>query len=266
MRSEKMTTARLRQLKRAGRNIVMLTAYDWPTAKMLDECGVDIILVGDSLGNVVLGYENTLPVTMDEMIMHSKAVRRGVGNAMLVIDMPFMSYQVNPEEALLNASRFVKEAGAQAVKIEGDAYIDSIKAIIKAGIPVMGHLGFTPQLLNQIGGYAVKGSSKSEARALIEAAKALEKAGVFALVLEMVPSALAKKISSILKRPVIGIGAGPFCDGQVLVTHDLVGLYPGHVPRFVKQYADLGKAFKEAISTFVWDVHSGKFPAKEQSY
>jgi 3-methyl-2-oxobutanoate hydroxymethyltransferase len=257
---KKITTAVLAEMKRNNRRIIMLTAYDFPGAKLLDEVGVDVILVGDSLGNVILGYENTLPVTMEEMLHHTKAVRRGTDSAMLVVDMPFMSYQGSAEQGLLNASRFVKEAGAQAVKIEGDIYIDTMKAMIAAGIPVMGHLGFTPQLINQIGAYRVMGKTKSEAALLFSGAKKLEKIGVFALVLEMVPSNLAKRISRSLKIPVIGIGAGPFCDGQVLVTHDLVGLYPKPVPRFVKQYANLGKTMKEAVAKFIWEVHTGKFP------
>jgi 3-methyl-2-oxobutanoate hydroxymethyltransferase len=265
MNNKAVTTAVLADMKRRGRKIVMLTAYDYPTARYLDEAEVDVILVGDSLGNVVLGYENTLPVTVDEMLHHTKAVRRGTNRSMLIVDMPFMSYQLNAEQALSNASRFVKEAGANGVKIEGDIHLDSIKKIIDAGIPVMGHLGFTPQLINRVGGYSVTGKKKSEANLIFSAAKKLERIGVFALVLEMVPAALAKRISSALKIPVIGIGAGPFCDGQVLVTHDLVGLNPGPVPRFVKRYANLGKSLKEALSTFIWEVHSGKYPEREKS-
>lgn len=266
MTTDKMTTARLLAAKKAGRRITMLTAYDYITAKILDEAGIDIILVGDSLGNVFLGYDNTLPVTVEDMLVHTKAVRRGTKGAMLVVDMPFMSYQVSPEGALINASRFIKEAGARGVKIEGDIYIDAIRMMIDAGIPVMGHLGFTPQLINRIGGYRVAGKGKREAGAILKAAKKLEGAGVFALVLEMVPADLAKKITKSLKIPVIGIGAGPHCDGQVLVTQDLVGLYPKPAPKFVKQYADLGREMKKAIATFIWDVHSKKFPAKEQSF
>lgn len=263
---KKITTASLLEAKRSGRKVTMLTAYDYPTGKLLDDSSVDVILVGDSLGNVVLGYENTLPVTMDEMVHHCKAVRRGVRRAMLVVDMPFMSFQTGPKDALLSASRFVKEAGAEGVKVEGDLYIDEMSAMIKAGIPVMGHLGFTPQLVNQIGGYKVAGKTKVEADLIISSAKKLEKIGIFALVLEMVPATVAKKIAKALKVPVIGIGAGPQCDGQVLVTHDMVGLYPKPVPKFVRQYANLGKMMKEAVSAFIWDVHSGKFPGKENSF
>jgi 3-methyl-2-oxobutanoate hydroxymethyltransferase len=244
----------------------MLTAYDYPTAKLLSDSGVDVILLGDSLGNVILGYENTLPVTMEEMLHHAKAVRRGIANAMFIVDMPFMSYQTTARDALLNAARFIKEAGADAVKIEGDLYIDAVKAMADAGIPVMGHLGFTPQQVNQIGGYKVTGRERAEALRIAASAKKLQSAGVFSLVLEMVPSSLAKRITKALKVPVIGIGAGPFCDGQVLVVHDLVGLYPKPVPSFVKQYANLSKTFKEAVSSFMWDVHTGKFPDKEHSF
>jgi len=262
----RVTTASLLKAKMSGRKISMLTAYDFPTAKLLDDSSVDIILVGDSLGNVILGYENTLPVTMEDMLHHTKAVRRGVSRAMLVVDMPFMSFQTGGRDALLSAARFIKEAGAEGVKIEGDNYIDEMAAMIKAGIPVMGHLGFTPQYVEQIGGYKVAGKTKAEADKILASARKLEKIGIFALVLEMVPSALAKKVTNALMIPVIGIGAGHHCDGQVLVTHDLVGLYPKPVPRFVKQYANLGKLMKEAVSTFIWEVHSGKFPGKENSF
>lgn len=262
----KITTARLFEMKKKRQKITVLTAYDYPTSKILDEVGIDIILVGDSLGNVILGYENTLPVTTQDMLHHAKAVVRGKKNSMIVVDMPFMSFQGAPEDALYNASRFIKEAGAEAVKIEGDLYIDAIRMIVKAGIPVMGHLGFTPQLINQIGGYKVQGKKKSQADLIFKAAKNLEKAGVFSIVLEMVPANLAKRISGALSIPTIGIGAGPHCDGQVLVTHDMVGLYNGKTPKYVKQYANLGKALKEAVSTYIWEVQTGKFPKKEHSF
>jgi 3-methyl-2-oxobutanoate hydroxymethyltransferase len=263
---KKVTTSTLLRMKKNGKRITMLTAYDFPMAKVLDDSGVDIVLVGDSLGNVILGYENTLPVTMEDMIRYTAAARRGVKRALLTVDMPFMSYQMGVSPALSNASRFLKECGAEAVKIEGDTYLDAMKAMIDAGIPVMGHLGFTPQLVNRVGGYRIQGKTEKEASRLLSSAKKLEALGVFALVLEMVPAVLAKKISKALKIPVIGIGAGPNCDGQVLVTHDMVGLYQGKVPSFVKQYANLGKTMKEAISAFVWEVHSGKFPDKAHSF
>ena len=261
-----ITSADLLKMKKDGKKITMLTAYDWSTAKFLDSCAVDIILAGDSLGNVALGYENTLPVTMEEMLICAKAVRRGVKDAMFLVDMPFMSFQISPEQAFFNAARFMKEAGADGVKVEGDAHIDAVKMMIDSGIPVMGHLGFTPQSVGVIGGYKVQGKDKRSADAIIRSAKALEKLGVFSLVLEMVPANLGKQVSKALKIPVISCGAGSGCDGQVVVTADLVGLYPKPAPKFVKRYADLGKAFKEAVHAFVWDVHSGKFPGKEQSF
>jgi len=263
---EKITTSKIINMKKAGKKITMLTAYDYPTAKILDESNIDIILVGDSLANVVLGYENTLPVTVEEMLHHLKAVRRGVKRSLLVIDMPFGSYHVSPEEGFKSALRFVKEGGAEAVKTEGDIYKETMHMMIKAGIPVMGHLGFTPQLVNQIGGYKVQGKTKEDADVLVKAAKDLEKLGVFSIILEMVPASVSRRITKAVKIPVIGIGAGPFCDGQVLVTHDMVGLYGGTVPKFVKQYADLGKKMKEAISTYIWEVHTGKFPTKKESF
>jgi len=260
------TTYGLREAKTAGKKITMLTAYDCPTAKLLDELGVDIILVGDSVGNVLLGYENTIPVTMEEMLHHTKAVCRGVKSAMVVADMPFMSYQVNPEQALLNASRFIKEAGANAVKIEGNIDLEAVRKIIEAGIPVMGHLGFTPQLVNQLGGYRVQGKAPDEAKAIIDAARALQDAGVFCLVLEMVPSALTRRIVQTLSIPVIGIGAGPDADGQVLVTNDILGLYDKGIPRFAKKYADLYSQSRDAVSRFISEVRGGKFPGKEHSF
>ena len=253
-------------MKTAGRKIAVLTAYDFPTAKILDETGMDIVLVGDSVGNVLLGYDNTIPVTMDEMIHHTKAVVRGVKDAMVIADMPFMSYQLNPEQALLSASRFIKEAGANGVKIEGDTYIDQIKKIIEAGIPVMGHLGFTPQLVNQLGGYRVQGRSMNDAKEMIEAAKNLEKAGIFSLVIEMVPAQLAKKISETLSIPVIGIGAGPHCDGQVLVINDVLGLTIKGMPKFARKYADLYAETKKAVANYISDVRGGRFPGGEHSF
>jgi len=253
-------------MKAAKKKIAMLTSYDYPTAMILDESGIDIILVGDSVGNVILGYENTIPVTMEEMLHHTKAVTRGTRNAMVIVDMPFMSYQLNPEQALLNASRFIKEGGANGVKIEGDIYIDSITKIIDAGIPVMGHLGFTPQLVNQIGGYRVQGRSAVDAKAIIESAKNLEKAGVFCIVLEMVPALLARKISDTVSVPVIGCGAGQYCDGQVLVINDILGLSVKGMPKFAKKYADLYGEMKKAVGNYISDVRGGRFPGSEHSF
>lgn len=228
--------------------ITMLTAYDYPLARILDECGIDIILVGDSLGNVILGYENTLPVTMEDMIHHTRAVRRGVKRSLLIADLPYQSYD-EPKKALRNAQRLI-EAGAEGVKPEGIDYLDSIKEIIKVGIPVMGHLGFLPQKVKELGGYKVQRSPK-----IIEEAKILEKAGVFAIVLEMVPDELAKEVTESVKVPTIGIGAGPYTDGQVLVTYDMLGLYP-HPPKFAKKYVDLEKEIKKAVGKFIDEVRS----------
>jgi len=253
-------------MKGSGKKIIMLTAYDYPTARLIDETGVEIILIGDSIGNVVLGYDNTIPVTMDDMLHHTKAVVRGTEKALVIVDMPFMSYQLNPENALLNASRFIKEAGAHGVKIEGLMYMDAIKKIIEAGIPVMGHLGFTPQSVNQLGGYRVQGRTPDEAKMLIEGGKALEKAGVFSIVLEMVPSSIAEKITKSVSVPVIGIGAGAACDGQVLVINDILGLSLNGTPKFAKKYADISGEIKRAVSGFIRDVKSGSFPGKEHSF
>lgn len=227
----------------------MLTAYDYPFAKILDEAGVDIILVGDSLGNVALGYRNTLPVTMQEMIIHTRGVSRAVERAMIVADMPFGSFQKGSTDALSNAVKLVK-AGAEAVKIEGAEYLDAIRKIIKAGIPVMGHLGLTPQSVYKLGGYRVQGKGKREKKKILSDAKRLEKAGCFAIVLEMVPDDLAKKISKTLKIPTIGIGAGPYCDGQVLVTNDLLGLSVW-MPSFVKPRINLRKTVRRAIKDWM---------------
>jgi len=262
----KTTTHSLKEMKSAGKKITVLTAYDHPTAKLLDELGVDIILVGDSVGSVVLGYEDTIPVTMDEMIHHTKAVTRGVKNAMVIVDMPFMSYQLNPEQALLNASRFIKECGANGVKLEGSDYPEAIKNIVDAGIPVMGHLGFTPQSVNRLGGYRIQGKSQDEAKAMLEGAKTLENAGVFSIVLEMVPAAVAGKISDALTIPVIGIGAGSHCDGQVLVINDILGFSVNGIPKFAKKYADLYSEMKNAVSDYISDVRTGRFPGSEHSF
>ncbi len=249
---EKVTTAKLQTLKSKHLKICMLTAYDFPFAKILDDSLVDIILIGDSLGNVALGYRNTLPVTMEEMIIHTRAVARAVERALAVADMPFGSFQKGSKEALANAIKLVK-AGAEAVKIEGAGYLDAIKKIIKAGIPVMGHVGFTPQSVHQLGGYRVQGRGPRDAGRMIKDAKALEKAGCFAVVLEMIPIALAKRITKALKIPTIGIGAGPDCDGQVLVTNDLLGLSVW-MPSFARPKANLRKAVSRAVKAFLREV------------
>jgi len=246
---QKVTVPFLRKMKKKGRKITALTAYDFPTAKIVDQAGMDVILVGDSLGMVVLGYENTIPVTMDEMIHHTKAVARAVKRALIVGDMPYFSYHLSIEEAVLNASRFLKEAGANAVKIEGasEKRLELIKTMIEADIPVMGHVGLTPQSIYHLGRFKVKGKEIEEAKQIVKMAVDLEKAGVFAVVLECVPMELAKIITGKLEIPTIGIGAGPLCDGQILVFHDLVGYSNGYLPKFVRRYAELHKKGLERI-------------------
>lgn len=264
--SENKTPAKIREKKKKDEKITMLTAYDYPTAKLLEETDIDAILVGDSVGNTVLGYENTIPVSMEEMIHHTKAVARGLENPLLIGDMPFLSYQTSVEEAVNNAGKFIKEGKAEAVKIEGGSeYIEQIEKIIDAGIPVMGHLGLTPQKIHQFGGYQPRGKSIEEAKKIYEDAKKLEELGVFSLVLESVPKELAKKITENLEIPTIGIGAGPDCDGQVLVFHDLLG-WSDFKPKFVKHYADLSSSIKEALEKFKSEVKSGKFPNSDHSY
>lgn len=263
---KKMTTRAFQLKKARHERITMLTAYDYPTALALDRAGIDAILVGDSLGMVVLGYDNTLPVTMEDMLHHCKAVARGAENALLIGDMPFMSYQVSISEAIRNAGRFLQEAGMDAVKLEGGQdRLETIRAIVAAGIPVMGHLGLTPQSVHQLGGFRPQGRTAAAARRLMEDAKLLEDAGCFSLVLESVPARLAALISQKLDIPTIGIGAGAGCDGQVLVTHDLLGLFQRFTPAFVKQYANLYQIMLDAFSTYIQEVRLGKFPLTEHS-
>jgi 3-methyl-2-oxobutanoate hydroxymethyltransferase len=263
---KKVTTLALRQKKERGEPIVMLTAYDYPTAMAQDQAGVDVILVGDSLGMVVLGYENTLPVTMEEMLHHCRAVSRGASSALLVGDMPFMSYQVSAEEALRNAGRFLQQGGMDTVKLEGGRErLDAVRAIVGAGIPVMGHLGLTPQSVHQLGGFRPQGRTASAAKRLLEDALLLEEAGCFSLVLESVPARLAELVSRRLSIPTIGIGAGAGCDGQVLVTHDLLGLFDRFTPKFVKKYADFHAEMQRAFSEFKTEVESRQFPTAEHS-
>ncbi len=263
---KKVTTATFRQKKQRGEIITMLTAYDYPTALAEDQAGVDSILVGDSLGMVVLGYPNTLPVTMEDMLHHSKAVSRGAKFALLIGDMPFMSYQVSVEDAVRNAGRFLQEAGMDAIKLEGGRErLDAIRAILSAGIPVMGHIGLTPQSVNQLGGFRPQGKTAVAAKRLLEDALLLEEAGCFGLVLESVPAKLAELISKKLSIPTIGIGAGAGCDGQVLVTHDLLGLFDRFTPKFVKKYADFHAEMQKAFADYIEDVETKKFPAEEHS-
>lgn len=263
---KKVTTQTFRQKKERGEPITMLTAYDYPTAMAMDKAGVDSILVGDSLAMVVLGYENTLPVTMDEMIHHARAVARGARSALLVGDMPFMSYQVSAEEALRNAGRFLQQGGMDAVKLEGGRErADAVRAIVGAGIPVMGHIGLTPQSVHQLGGFRAQGKTASTAKRLLEDAKILEDAGAFSLVLESVPARLAEVISRQISIPTIGIGAGAGCDGQVLVTHDLLGLFDRFTPKFVKQYANFHAEMNKAFTAYIDEVETKRFPAVEHT-
>jgi 3-methyl-2-oxobutanoate hydroxymethyltransferase len=244
-----------------------LTAYDYPTARLLDEAGVDVILVGDSLAMVALGYDSTLPVTLDEMLHHARAVRRGTKRALLVVDMPFGSYHSDTAESLRNAVRFVKEAGAEAVKVEGgERRLELIARLTEAEIPVMGHVGLTPQSVNALGGYRVQGKTVDSAEQLLRDARAVEAAGAFAVVLEAVPRELAAQITRELRIPTIGIGAGPDCDGQILVVHDLLGLTFDQTPKFARKYANLGEAISNAVREYAADVRTGTFPSDSESY
>ena len=263
---KKVTTLTYRQKKERGELITMLTAYDYPTAMAMDKAGVDSILVGDSLAMVVLGYENTLPVTMEEMLHHCRAVSRGSKTALLIGDMPFMSYQVSVEEAVRNAGRFLQQGGMDAVKLEGGRErADAIRAITGAGIPVMGHIGLTPQSIHQLGGFRAQGKTASAAKRLVEDALLLEEAGCFSIVLESVPARLAELISKRLSIPTIGIGAGNGCDGQVLVTHDLLGLFDRFTPKFVRKYADFHSQMQRAFADYIEDVETKRFPAQEHT-
>jgi 3-methyl-2-oxobutanoate hydroxymethyltransferase len=265
---KRLTVPGIRRRKEGKKPLTMLTAYTYSQAQLVDEAGVDMILVGDSASNVVLGHETTLPITMEQLLTFTGAVRRGSQRALVVGDMPFLSYTVSVPEAIRNAGRFLKEAGADAVKLEGGLEVaDTVRAIVRAGIPVMGHIGLTPQTVSKLGGYKVQGKSALAARHLADAAEALEDAGAFAIVLECVPSDVSRELSERLHVPTIGIGAGPHTDGQVLVFHDLLGLNrSGFSPRFVKRYADLGDMAVEAIRMFVAEVRDGSFPAEEHAF
>ena len=267
MSRKKVTILNLKSKKEKGELITMLTAYDYPTGLMVDQAGIDIILVGDSLAMVVLGRESTVSVTMDEMLHHCKAVARGAQNPLLVGDMPFMSYQVDVKEAVRNAGRFLKEGRMDVIKLEGGRDMAStVKAIVDAGIPVMGHIGLTPQTISKLGGYRVQGKDVATAKALIDDAVALEEAGAFSIILEAIPGPVSKLITERVGIPTIGIGAGPDCDGQVLVTHDMIGLFDKFVPKFVKQYAQIFPAIIEALETYRDEVISGAFPGPEHGY
>lgn len=263
----KNTVATFRQAKQEGAKLTMLTAYDYSTAKLVDESGVNAILVGDSLGNVVLGYEDTISVTVDDMIHHGRAVSRGAKNALVIIDMPFMSYQTSVYDAVVNAGRLMKEGRGAAVKLEGGSEVcPQIKAITSAGIPVMAHLGLTPQSINAFGGFKVQGKSIEAAQKLMDDARAVEEAGAFAITLECVPAALAELVTKSIGIPTIGIGAGAGCDGQVLVYADAVGLYSDFTPKFVKRFGNLGEQMREAFSAYVREVQQGSFPAEEHCF
>ena len=263
----KITTLTLQHKKEQGQPITVLTAYDYPGAQLVDEAGIDIILVGDSLAMTVLGHPNTVSVTMDEMLHHCKAVARGASRAFLVGDMPFMSYQINRDEAVRNAGRFIQEAGMEAVKLEGGREVlSTVQAIVQAGIPVMGHIGLTPQSATKLGGYKVQGKTAQAARQLLDDALALQQAGCFSIVLEAVPAPVAQAISQQLTIPTIGIGAGPGCDGQVLVFHDVLGLFDRFTPKFVKQYGQLRQPILDALTAYRQEVEAGLFPTEAHSF
>lgn len=264
----RVTAPSLRALKAAGTRIAVLTAYDYPTARILDERGIDVLLVGDSLGMVVLGHANTIPVTMDDMLHHTRAVARAARRALVVADMPYLSFHLSVEESIRNAARFLKEAGAGGVKIEGASAkrLALVEALVEAEVPVMGHVGLTPQSICGLGQYKVRGTTPAEARRILDGALALERAGAFAVVLESVPLEIAREVTARLVVPTIGIGAGPHCDGQVLVFHDMTGYATGYLPKFVRKYADLDAVIGEAVGRYMEDVRSGTFPDDATSY
>lgn len=266
-RPAKVTTQTVVDMKRSGQKISMLTAYDFTMARIIDAAGIDVILIGDSASNVMAGYETTVPMTMEHMIYHASCVVRGVDRALVIADLPFMSYQVTSKEALISAGRMMKEAGVHGVKLEGGKpIVDTVRKIVEAGIPVMGHLGLTPQSIYKFGTYKVRATEDDEADELLEDAKRLEQAGCFSLVLEKIPAKLAEKVTAEISIPTIGIGAGPSCDGQVLVTHDMLGLNKEFNPRFLRRYADLHGSMTEAVQKYISDVKSGDFPNEDEQY
>ena len=265
--AEKVTVPGIVKMKQQGKKITCLTAYDYSLARILDEAGVDVLLVGDSVASVVQGQPNTLAVTMDEMIYHTRIVARGRKRALVVGDMPFLSFQIGGKQALSNAGRFLQEAGAEAIKLEGGvAMSDTIAAIVNAGIPVMGHVGLTPQSVHRFGGYKVQGREEGQHETIVRDAVAVQEAGAFAIVLEGIPTSLAKEITERVTIPTIGIGAGIHCDGQVLVLHDMLGLFDDFTPKFVKRYADIKDSMAAAVKTFIDEVREGKFPGEEHSF
>ncbi|PLX80907.1 MAG: 3-methyl-2-oxobutanoate hydroxymethyltransferase [Desulfuromonas sp.] len=264
---KKKTILDIQKMRQAGEKITVLTAYDYPFASMMDGEGIDMILVGDSVGTVVAGYDDTLPVTMDEMLYHCRAVRRGVRQALLVVDMPFLSYQIDLTEARRNAGRLVKEGGAEAVKLEGGSNVaDTIRAIVDMDVPVMGHVGLTPQSVHRMGGYKVQGKGREQADRLLADAQAVEQAGAFSVVLEGIPAGLAREITAAVSIPTIGIGAGVDCDGQVLVIHDILGLCEKYSPKFVKKFADVSGTIRQGIRDYIDEVKSEQFPGSEHSF
>ncbi len=264
---KKVTVKDFREMKGSGHVISVLTAYDASMARLLDQSGVDVLLVGDSLGMVVLGYDSTVPVTMEEMLHHAGAVRRGTERALVIGDMPFGSYQISVEQAIANGTRFLKEAGCDCVKLEGGEEVcDAVRGLVRAGVPVMGHIGLTPQTAGQLGGFKVQGKDMKAARQLLADAKALEAAGVFGITLEAVPASLAAIITQEVAVPIIGIGAGPDCDGQVLVIHDMLGLFEKFTPKFVKQYCHLALDIKQGVQAYLQELQEGSFPAEEHSF
>lgn len=265
--AKKITTHTLQQMKQQGQKISMLTAYDFSFAGIFDQCGIDVLLVGDSAANVMAGHETTLPITLDQMIYHAQSVVRGVNRALIVVDLPFGSYQSNPSLALSSAIRIMKETGAHAVKLEGgEEVLPSVKAIVQAGIPVMGHLGLTPQSIYQFGSYAVRATNDTEAEALRKNIVLLQEAGCFAVVLEKIPAQLAREVTELVSIPTIGIGAGKHCSGQVLVMHDMLGINTNFKPRFLRQYAQLSEVITEAVKQYVSDVKENSFPSENESY
>jgi len=267
MDRKKITPVDIQTMKHEGKKITMLTAYDYTTALLVDRAGIDIILVGDSLGMTVLGYENTIPVTMDEMIHHTKAVTRGAKYALIIGDMPFMSYNISERDAIFNAGRFMKEGKADAIKLEGGASVkDIVSAIVKAGIPVMGHIGLTPQTISMLGGFKVQGKDAQAAQKIIDDALSLEDAGAFSVLIEAIPAPITKRITERLKVPVIGIGAGVHCDGQVLVVHDMLGLFDRFTPKFAKRYVNLSEQMLKAFEAYREEVRKGEFPTDQHSF
>jgi 3-methyl-2-oxobutanoate hydroxymethyltransferase len=264
--ASRVTTTKLKAMKARGEKIAMLTAYDYSTAKIADASGIHALLVGDSLGQMMLGYDSTVPVTMDEMVHHTKAVARGVRQALVIGDMPFMSYHISPDEALRNAARLMQEGGARAVKLEGAAVAPTVERMVAAGVPVMGHLGLTPQSINVLGRHRIQGKTREAAERILQDALLLESAGVFALVLETVPTPLAALISSRLSIPTIGIGAGAGCDGQIQIMHDILGWYPDFTPKHAKVYANMGAMMREAFQEYIEDVSERRFPGDEHSF